>query len=474
VSADFGIEVRGVQRADRDRGTEDRGSPKRLPVRRWPERRVVVLAVAVLLLSGAFAASILSETALDELAVLYTVPVLLAGLELGLAGGVAGAVLALLVLLAASGSHSELEASGLAACGVVFLLAGALAGRFSARMHASQRRQQGLVDSGLRLARLETLEALPMLLVDELQRTLEVSCVRVQLEHAPAVGVGVPAGEQLVVPIEARGINFGSLTLSAPNRRGFAPEDEVVAGQLALQAAVAADNQRLLASERERAALHVELEQTRERFASHLRDVTQILDSEEAERSKAARQLHEGFAQDMAALLLVLQSLAKDLDRELSRKQLAEVRGIASDTLVGLRQLALDLRPSSLDEHGLHAGLQGIVEREQVTGARQIGLDYECPCELAPEVETSVFRLVDDAIRTSTGALTVQLKADDGHDKLRIKICGASTDRELLGKLAGARARIVLIGGTLQSSFNGTTTIVAELPCASQRAPAAR
>jgi signal transduction histidine kinase len=474
VSADFRIEVRGVQRARRDRGTEDRGSPKRLPVRRWPERRVVVLAVAVLLLTGAFAASILSETALDELAVLYTVPVILAGLELGLAGGVAGAVLALLLLLAASGRHSELEAFGLAACGSVFLLAGALAGRFSARMHASQRRQQGLYDSGLRLARLETLEALPMLLVDELRRTLEVSCVRVQLEDAPAVEVGVHAGEQLVVPIEARGISFGSLTLSAPNRHGFAPEDEVVASQLALQAAVAADNQRLLASERERAALHVELEQTRERFASHLRDVTQILDSEEAERSKAARQLHEGFAQDMAALLLVLQSLAKDLDRELSRKQLAEVRGIASDTLVGLRQLALDLRPSSLDERGLHAALQGIVEREQVTSARQIGLDYECPCDLAPEVETSVFRLVDDAIRTSTGALTVQLKTTNGGDSLRIKICGGSTDGELLGKLAGARARIVLIGGTLQSSFNGTTTIVAELPCASQRAPAAR
>jgi hypothetical protein len=51
----------------------------------------MVLAVAVLLLSGAFTASVLRETALDELAVLYTVPVMLVGLELRVTGGVAGA-----------------------------------------------------------------------------------------------------------------------------------------------------------------------------------------------------------------------------------------------------------------------------------------------------------------------------------------------------------------------------------------------
>lgn len=474
MSAELRIDGGGIPRVRREQGTAGPQRPTRLPVRRWPERRIVVLAVAALLLVGAFTASISSETALDELAVLYTVPVILAGLELGPAGGIAGAVVAFLLLLAASGRHSELEAGGLAACGSVFLVAGALAGWFSARMHAAQRRQQGLFDSGLRLARLETLEALPMLLADELQHTLELSCARVQLLDAPAVEVGLPAGERLSAPIESRGIHFGSLTLFAPKGHRFAPEDKVVASQLALQAAVAADNQRLLASERERAALHLELEQTRQRLAEHLRDVTQILDSEEAERSKASRQLHEGFAQDMAALLLALQLLAKDVDQELSRKQLEDVCSIAHDTLLGICQLALDLRPPSLDEIGLQAALEGIVERERTANTRQISLEYECACELAPEVETCAYRLVDDAIRTSTGTLTVQVKAGDAAEKLRIKICGGRSDREALSKLAGARARIALTGGTLQSSFNGATTILAELPCTVRRAPAAR
>lgn len=440
--------------------------PPRLPVRSWPERRVVVLTVAVLLLIGAFTASVLSEAALDELAVLYTMPVILAGLELGVAGGVGGAGLAFLLLLAASGRHSELEAFGLAACGTVFLLAGALAGHFSTRMRAAQLRQQHLLDSGLRLARIETLEALPKLLADELRRMLEVSCVRVQLDGAPPVEVGNPAGERLLVPIESRGISFGTLILFAPAGGSFAPDDRAVAGQLALQVAVAVDNQRLLESERERAALHVELEQTRERLASHLRDVSQILDSEEAERRRVARRLHEGAAQDMAALLLELQVLAEDLDRELSRNQLKEVRRIARGTLSDLRQLALNLRPPSLDEHGLRAALEGMVERVQAVDSREITLDYECPCDLTPEAETAAYRLVDDAIRNSTGSLAVQLKlaGEDGKLRIRVRTGGAESDRGLLDRLAGARARIVLTGGTLQSSFNGATTIVAELP----------
>lgn len=457
------------QRSMVDQATPRQGEalrPSRLPVRAWPERRVVVLTVAVLLLVGAFTASILSETALDELAVLYTMPVILTGLELGVAGGVGGAGLAFLLLLAASGRHSELEGFGLAACGTVFLLAGALAGHFSTRMRAAHLRQQRLLDSGLRLARIETLGALPKLLADELRRMLEVSCVRVALDGAPAVEVGQPAGEQLLVPIEARGVSFGTLTLFAPAGGSFGPDDRVVAGQLALQVAVAVDNQRLLASERERAALHVELEQTRERLASHLRDVGQILDSEEAERRRVARRLHEGAAQDMAALLLELQVLAEDLDRELSRNQLKEVRRIARGTLADLRQLALNLRPPSLDEHGLRAALEGMVERVRADDSRQITLDYECPCDLPPEAETAAYRLVDDAIRNSTGSLAVQLKlAGDGNTLLiKVRTEGAERDRELLDRLAGARARIALTGGTLQSRFNGATTIVAELP----------
>ena len=80
----------------------------------------MVLAVAMVLLIGAFAGSMVSENALDELVVLYAVPVMLAGLEPGVRGGAGAAALALGLLLVASGRHSELGAPGLAASGAVF------------------------------------------------------------------------------------------------------------------------------------------------------------------------------------------------------------------------------------------------------------------------------------------------------------------------------------------------------------------
>lgn len=439
-----------------------------VPVRRWPERRVVVLASATLLLIGAFAASMLSETALDELAVLYVLPVMLAGLELGVRGGAGAAAIALLLLLAAS-LHSELGALGLVASGAGFLIAGSLTGRFSERMRASNHRQERMLTSGLRLARLEDLDALPTVLAKELEYALDLASVQVQLRGARAVAVGSPAGETLRLPISAHDVVFGSLTLGLSAGRSFSPEDRVVAARLALQAGVAADNQRLLASERERATLHAELEHTRRRLANHLRSVSQILDSQEAERREIARQLHEQAAQAMAAVVLGLRVLERDLDQELSRKQLEEVSDVARDTLADLRQLAVSVRPASLDELGLRAALEGIAEREYTRTARRIMLHCDdCPRDLAPEIETCVYHVVEDALRVLDGSVVVQLNVDHDRDRLRIELGGRRLDQheQLLAKLATARARLELMDGTLRTSSNGTgkTDIVAELP----------
>lgn len=442
--------------------------PEEFPVRRWPERRVVVMACAALLMLGTFVGSMFNEAALDELAVLYAVPVMLAGLELGVPGGAGGAAIAIMLLFAASVHQSELGALGLAASATVFLITGALAGRFSERMRTGNYQQERLLTSGLRLARLEDLDALPMVLARELQQVLDLASVQVQLRGAPALVMGIPVGETLRVPISAHGISFGSLTLGLPAGRSFTPEDRVIAAKLALQAAGAADNQRLLNSERERAALHAELKHTRRRLVSHLRNVGQILDSQEAERRDIARQLHEQAAQAMAGVLLGLQVLERDLDQELTRKQLEEVREVARDTLADLRQLAVSVRPPSLDDLGLRAALEGITERETAGGMRRITLRCDdCPRDLPAELETCAYHVVEDAIKVLDGPLAVQLTVDSDRNRLRIELRGGGLDQhEALAELATARARLELIGGALYPSSNGTgrTNITAELP----------
>ncbi len=440
-----------------------------LPVRRWAERRVAVLGLAALLFIATFAGSLISESGLDELVVLYVLPVLLAGLELGLSGGAGAAAIAILLMLVASGHQSELNVVGLATSTSVFVIAGVLAGAFSERMRAGRHLQERLLASGLRLARLENLDALPAALAAELQLALNLESVEVGLCGMPAIEIGRPAGDTLRVPISAHGIAFGSVTLGVPAGRSFTPEDRVVAAKLAAQAGVAADNQRLLASERERAALHADLEHTRTRLDSHLRNVNRILDNQEEERREIARHLHEQAAQAMAGVLFGLHVLERDLDRELTRKQLAEVSDIARSTLADLRQLALSMRPPSLDDLGLASALETIAEREGSRGARRITLHCESyPRDLAPQIETCVYRVVEDAIQALDGSLSIKLRPDRDRDTLRIEVSGHSMYRpeRLLDRLATARARVELIGGTLQTSPHATdgTSIIAELP----------
>ncbi|MBV9417666.1 MAG: hypothetical protein JO363_21955 [Solirubrobacterales bacterium] len=429
----------------------------------------MVLGSAALLLVGVFTVSLLSEGGLDELAVVYVVPLMLIGLELGVLGGAGGAALAVVLLLAASARHSELEVLGLAAASASFLIAGVLAGRFSERMQAARDRQERLLTSGLRLARLDNFDALPTVLAQELEQALELANVQVQLRGATAVEIGCSAGATLRVPISTHGIGFGSMTLGMPAGRSFTPEDRVVAEKLALQAGVAADNQRLLAVELERAVLHAELEHTRRRLANHLRNVGHVLENQEAERREIARHLHEQAAQALAGVLLGLRNLERDLDQEVARRQVEEVSDVARRTLTDLRQLAVSVRPPSLDDLGLHGALEGMAERQGTHGARRITLHCDTAGnDLAPEVEACAYRVAEEAIRALHGALTLKLGVDHDRDALRIELGGRCLDHsdQLLAKLAATRARLELMGGTLQtiSAGNGQATILAVLP----------
>jgi glucose-6-phosphate-specific signal transduction histidine kinase len=112
-------------------------------MRRWAERRAVVLAFATFLLIAAFAASMLNGRQPRELGVLYVLPVMLAGLELGTRGGAGGAAIAVALLLIASGRHSESTPVELAASTAVLLIVGLLTGRFGERMRAGRARRRG-------------------------------------------------------------------------------------------------------------------------------------------------------------------------------------------------------------------------------------------------------------------------------------------------------------------------------------------
>lgn len=450
------------------------------PVRRWPERRIVLLAAAVALFVAIFLARELASATDDAVSLLYVLPVALVALELGIRAGLSAAILAVGAVVAWMSTRAAgLDPDSLIVCSAIFLVIATIAGRFSDSMKATSAREERLLRSGLDLARLEDADSLAELLADHVRLAVRASHVRIELLDALPVSIGQQGGETLRMPLISHGSNVGAIEVSSGSERHFTQEDRLMLETLALQAAVATDNQRLLAIERDQAALRNEMEQMRRRLGDQLRNASHVLESHEQERRGIARQLHEEAAQTMAAALLTV-GLLERAPGELTQAQLEEVRGQVKASIEDLRRLAGTLRPAVLDEMGLLSALARMSELAAEEGGREIvfatgGL---APERLTREVETATFRAIEDVLESLEGAPFVEVKLRTQNERVRIvfdadSLSGEEAQRPLHAALAATRARLELIGGSLHvgSLRQAGVRVVAELPLRGDATP---
>lgn len=264
----------------------------------------------------------------------------------------------------------------------------------------------------------------------------------------------------LGVPVATARRRYGNLYLS--DKEGGEPfdeEDERLLGTIAAFAAAAIENVRLLEAERDLAAAC-----ERERVQAEM--LGQVIDAQEAERARVARDLHDEIGQSLTSVLLGLRlvedSLARpNFDVEDCRRRTAEVRELVADALREARTLAFDLRPTVLDDLGLVAALRRLVEnvaarQPPIVALAVHGLDEDQ--RLAPEVETVVYRVVQEALTNVTrhsGAISASVVAAREGDRLRVVVEDdghgfelTAAKRASLG-LGGMAERASLVGGTL-------------------------
>ncbi len=451
-----------------------------VPVRRWAERDSLVLGAAAVAFVVIFVILQQSGDSAEAIGLLYVVPIALVALALALAAGLAAAAVALVLsaiwMVTKDPGFDTLKDSGPDTLGfgthaLATVCVGGIAGRFSDRMRFGLERQEGLLDSGLDLARLGDLEPLPTTLVEQAQQLVGAVAVRVTLVDAPTVERGNPSGELLAIPIASRGIEFGTLEVSAGAGRRFNPEERVTLRMLALQAAIAAHNQRLLAGERERVALHSELELTRRNLSDQFRNAGHVLDQHEEERREIGRQLHEQVAQTVAAALIAINLLEGDVaDTVIDPSRIESARRCMHDCLGDLRALASSLRPAVLDELGLVPALERICAEEGVRTSQTIALDVDPSVEGLPTgIETSAYRIVEEALKSVDGITDVSASIDEPDDRLRIEIGSSSNgldEHRMQEQLGTMRARLELLGGVLRicPRVRGGVTVVGEIP----------
>jgi two-component system, NarL family, sensor histidine kinase DevS len=228
------------------------------------------------------------------------------------------------------------------------------------------------------------------------------------------------------------------------------------------------DDLRLAEAFAARAAIAVDLSERITRDA-----LRRVVEAQEVERRRLARELHDEIGQDLTSLLLGLRTLEEAGAPEDQRKSVAVLRDMVVTALHDVRRLAVELRPKALDDFGLVPAL----ERLATTFAEQTGMSVDVEDRLvgerlAPDAETALYRIVQEALTNTVKHaharnVSILLIWRDGRAAAVIEDDGQGFDpkaqTEGLG-LLGMRERLALLDGDLViESGPGGTTLVAEV-----------
>ena len=200
---------------------------------------------------------------------------------------------------------------------------------------------------------------------------------------------------------------------------------------------------------------------------------------QEDERRRLSRELHDGLGQELTALILGLKGLERDTPEAAPvRARLLEVEEIVRRISREAHDLAVELRPTALDDLGLVSALAAYVERwSQRSGPaasfESLGLDGE---RLQPELETTIYRVVQEALNNVAkhadarnvnvmvarhGRELIAMIEDDGRGfDPDLDARESPAARRSLG-LLGMRERLALVGGELRiDSGEGEGTVL--------------
>jgi signal transduction histidine kinase len=268
--------------------------------------------------------------------------------------------------------------------------------------------------------------------------------------------IGLRPKAALVVPLVFRGSNVGVIeALDRVDGPDFRDEDEH-----RLQAAAAS------------AATAVAAAQTVERER-----LNRSLQAAEEERGRWARELHDETLQGLGGLRMNLSSARRLEDPAALRAAIDGAVAQLGREIADLRALITELRPASLDQLGLKPALEALFERATTVH----GLPVRALLELAPaaedrldpEVETAVYRVVQEALNNAArhaGASVVRIEVLERGEEIRLRVTDDGRGFDLGVPSAGfgvpgMRERVTLVGGRLDIvSDSSGTTLTATVP----------
>jgi signal transduction histidine kinase len=208
---------------------------------------------------------------------------------------------------------------------------------------------------------------------------------------------------------------------------------------------------------------------------------SQLLNIQEIERSRIAKDLHDELGQSLMLLKFQLSAVYEKINRESLRQELDPVLVYLEHTIENVRRLTNDLIPSCLEHLGLTAAVRFLIEEFSKGLQIESSLDLEDVDRLvSPQVQLNIYRIFQEAL-TNIGKhaqakhLSAVIKKQDDHIYMEIEDDGQGFEmKDVLANSHKARKfglntmeeRVRLIGGAfnLQSEKDSGTKIMITLP----------
>ena len=199
----------------------------------------------------------------------------------------------------------------------------------------------------------------------------------------------------------------------------------------------------------------LEMSQERLRALSH-----RLLEVQEQERSRLARELHDDIGQALTALKIQLESIARTPPGQ-SAPRIKQCVEMTTHALERVRQLSFSLRPLQLDDLGLVAALRSHLDRQASIG--ELAPHFEArgvPEHLPAEVQTACFRIAQEAINNvlrhaRARNLWLSVRGERGSLRVEIRDDGCGFDAEAARRRSAAGASLGLVGMEERVAFAG-------------------
>jgi PAS domain S-box-containing protein len=266
-----------------------------------------------------------------------------------------------------------------------------------------------------------------------------------------------------VAPLVRNNVVIGALICGSLEVQEFSLEDLQLMNGLVEHIMIAISNTSLFEQ--------VRLGRQRQRLLSK-----SVVEIQEAERRRIARELHDQLGQTLTGIQFMLESIKNQMDGP-QKSNIIDVQNSVTDTIGQVREMSLNLRPSMLDDLGLIQTLKWHLDR--YTHQTGIHVNYNSakfPKRFPSEVETAAYRIIQEALtnvarHSQVMEVFVGLVVIDKTLWIEILDKGKGFDTSAVLKkptsgLSGMLERADLAGGylTINSYINQGTQIVVALP----------